>query len=430
VLYPRSYYFTESGLPAAAGDVTFTVAAKWGFHSRYAGARSCTINGGNACAGNVEGMPKMRVDKNTIDNLGFVTVWTEQIGGKTVECCPSAQATSISDTRWLGTGQLAGCNQGITLSAAEVAGSNGSAGADYSALVTKTTDAGEITEVLITNGGAGYSADPQLVASSAACTCTPQIWTCSSTDRDSTTGSDRTRYSTRTSCASMCWNKDVSAGLCCAPGSSPGSDGGIPVCSPQVALPGNVPGNLDSCIRPLRSGCGGLPVCSRDARSAQENAIRRNYPDMIRQHRKWPHGYSYIQMRGGHDGEEIGNLFLKDYSQYSPLSYYVDTITIPREVFQRSTVDGVFKFTLSTPPGRDGIEIAVMTIGYPVLNEADAAVTSSGNKVDLTAAADEFRHGPAPSFSGAAWSGQEDADMQTQRTETYFQQPYFKGNLS
>jgi hypothetical protein len=40
-------------------------------------------------------------------------------------------------------------------------------------------------------------------------------------------------------------------------------------------------------------------------------------------------------MRGGHDGEEIGNLFLKDYSQYSPLSYYVDTITIPREVFQR-----------------------------------------------------------------------------------------------
>jgi hypothetical protein len=35
-----------------------------------------------------------------------------------------------------------------------------------------------------------------------------------------------------------------------------------------------------------------------------------------------------------------------------------------------------------------------MTIGYPVLNEADAAVTSSGNKVDLTAAADKFRHGP------------------------------------
>lgn len=52
---PRSYYFAEAGLPAAGGDVTFTIAAKWGRHSRYSGGGTCTIDGGAACAGNVEG---------------------------------------------------------------------------------------------------------------------------------------------------------------------------------------------------------------------------------------------------------------------------------------------------------------------------------------------------------------------------------------
>ena len=33
--------------------------------------------------------------------------------------------------------------------------------------------------------------------------------------------------------------------------------------------------------------------------------------------------YSYLQLRAGQDGEHIGNLFLKDYSQYSPHLFYV-----------------------------------------------------------------------------------------------------------
>ena len=40
-------------------------------------------------------------------------------------------------------------------------------------------------------------------------------------------------------------------------GSASGSDGGIPVCNPPTPLPGNVAGNLDSCLRPVRSGCEG-----------------------------------------------------------------------------------------------------------------------------------------------------------------------------
>ena len=420
---PRSYYFTESGLPPAAGDVTFTITAKWGFHSRYSGDTACTINGGGACAGNVEGMPKMRVDKDTINNLGNISVWYDEVEGqnKRVECCPSLQATTITDHRRLTTGLLQGCTTGVTLSA------SGGGGTGYSGSITEATVAGDISHVLITNGGVGYTTEPQLVASSASCTCTPQIWTCSSTSR-TTGGSDRTTYSHPGACAGACHNADGTQGICCIPGSVPFSDGGIPVCQPPVSLPGNVAGNLDSCIRPVRSGCQGLPVCSPLAMQGAENAIRRQYPEMIEQHRQWPHGYSYLQIRAGHDAELIGNLFLKDYTQYSPQSFYVDTLTIPLEVFSRSTsTDGTFEFTLAAPPGRDGIEIAGITLGYPVANSKDASVSAPGGPLDLTDLPGEHWKGPAPSFVDARWSGVENADMQTQPTDPYFQTKYFKG---
>jgi hypothetical protein len=48
----------------------------------------------------------------------------------------------------------------------------------------------------------------------------------------------------------------------------------------------------------------------------------------------------------------------------------------------RSTTNGEFGFTISTPPGRDYIEIASITLGYPVIKESDAAVT--GNPIDLS----------------------------------------------
>ena len=368
---PRSYYFSEAKLPAAAGDVTFTIASKWGFHSRYSGDSSCTIDSGSACAGNVDGMPKLRVDKDTIDDLGNIAVWTEVVDGQKRECCPNDQATSITDTLWRKTGQLAGCVTGITLSAV------GGGGSGYAATVTEASN-GEISRVTITSPGTGYTADPQLVASSEACTCTPQIWTCSSTSRDPQAGSDGTTYTSAGACAGACFNVDGTAGSCCVPGSTRGSDGGIPVCNPPQSLPGNVAGNLDTCIRPVRSGCQGLPVCSNAATSSNVNTIRRQYPEMIDQHRQWPHGFSYLQLRAGNDGEFLGNLFLKDYSQYSPHSYYIDTLVIPRAVFERSkTQDGTFEFTIDTPPGRDGLEIAGITLGYPVLKAEGASLESA-----------------------------------------------------
>ena len=134
------------------------------------------------------GMPKMRVDKDTIGDLGTVTVWTEEAdeSGVERECCPSSSASTITDSRWEATGQLAGCRVGMTLSA------SGGGGSGYAATIVKASLSGNISTITITNGGSGYTSDPSLVASDAACTCTAQIWTCSSTSRSSAAGTDRT----------------------------------------------------------------------------------------------------------------------------------------------------------------------------------------------------------------------------------------------
>ena len=57
---------------------------------------------------------------------------------------------------------------------------------------------------------------------------------------------------------------------------------------------------------------------------------------------------------------------------------------IPRAVFTRSTNNGTFEFTIATPPGRDNIEIASITLGFPIVKESDAAIT--GQPVDLSGA--------------------------------------------
>ena len=62
----------------------------------------------------------------------------------------------------------------------------------------------------------------------------------------------------------------------------------------------------------------------------------------------------------------------------------VDTVIIPRAVFTRSTNNGTFEFTIATPPGRDNIEIASITLGFPIVKESDAAIT--GQPVDLSGA--------------------------------------------
>ena len=60
-------------------------------------------------------------------------------------------------------------------------------------------------------------------------------------------------------------------------------------------------------------------------------------------------------------------------------------------------------------------------------NAQDAAISASGDALDLADLPSEHWHGPAPSFVGSQWSGAADADMQTQPTDPYFQSKYFKG---
>jgi cysteine-rich repeat protein len=153
------------------------------------------------------------------------------------------------------------------------------------------------------------------------------------------------------------------------------------------------------------------------------DVVRYEYPELIEQHREWPHGYSYLQMKAGADGEHVGNLFLKDYTQYSTESYYTDSITIPRSVFENyvkpgpNGVSGEFPFTLKTPPGKGNIELLSIVIGYPVLKQEDA---SSYDSTDIETAR-KSSHGPPPFFPySPGWSGV-DESARTTRTHPRFQ---------
>ena len=153
------------------------------------------------------------------------------------------------------------------------------------------------------------------------------------------------------------------------------------------------------------------------------DVVRYEYPELIQQHREWPHGYSYLQMKAGEDGEHVGNLFLKDYTQYTTESYYTDSITIPKSVFenyvrgQPNGVSGEFPFTLKTPPGKGNIELLSIVIGYPVLKEEDA---SSYDSTDIETKR-QSSHGPPPFFPySPGWSGV-DESARTTRTHPRFQ---------
>ena len=75
------------------------------------------------------------------------------------------------------------------------------------------------------------------------------------------------------------------------------------------------------------------------------------------EHRKWPHGHNYLQVRAGKDGEHLANLFLKDYTSWDQSMYFMDTVTLPKSVFnnyvrrQPNGVEGEFPFTVWVPPG-------------------------------------------------------------------------------
>jgi cysteine-rich repeat protein len=176
-------------------------------------------------------------------------------------------------------------------------------------------------------------------------------------------------------------------------------------------------------------GVSGSTTISEDGQNGEQytmeevDVVRYEYPELIEQHREWPHGYSYLQMKAGEDGEHIGNLFLKDYTQYSTESYYTDSITIPRSVFENyvrsgpNGVSGEFPFTLKAPPGRGNIELLSIVIGYPVLKQEDA---SSYDSTDIETAR-KSSHGPPPFFPySPGWSGV-DESARTTRTHPRFQ---------
>jgi len=146
---------------------------------------------------------------------------------------------------------------------------------------------------------------------------------------------------------------------------------------------------------------------------------RQEYPEMIEEHKQWPHGYNYLKLMAGEDGEHLGNVFLKDYTQYSTLSYYTDTLTIPMDRFANYVrQNGDFTFTLATPPGRGNIELRSIAISYPVLKESDANTYDAADFPETTPLSS---HGPPPFFpQSVAWSGA-DEDTRTPATHPRFQ---------
>lgn len=105
----------------------------------------------------------------------------------------------------------------------------------------------------------------------------------------------------------------------------------------------------------------------------------------LEKHRKWPHGYNYLQLRAGFDGEWLADLFLKDYTQYSTAGYYIDTVSIPRTKFNAlvankpNGVSKEFSFSLWVPPGSGVIILRSIVVGYPVATASDASMFDDGS---------------------------------------------------
>jgi len=134
-------------------------------------------------------------------------------------------------------------------------------------------------------------------------------------------------------------------------------------------------------------------------RADQDDAPALKTTERIDAHREWPHGYSYLQLQAGFQGELLANVFLHDYTQYSSRSYITDTVIIPKEVFSRvltSKPNGVaneFSFTIKVPPGTGVVQLESLVVAYPVANLADASSFDDTLTTDTPAI---HTHGPAP----------------------------------
>ena len=94
---PSSYYFKETGFPMPAGDVTVFVAASWQQHVRYVTRHiGAAVSNKFSYDGVEDGLPVMRVDKDTVADMGTVWVYKNSDGR---ECCPSTLRPAFADSK-------------------------------------------------------------------------------------------------------------------------------------------------------------------------------------------------------------------------------------------------------------------------------------------------------------------------------------------
>jgi hypothetical protein len=100
---PMAYYYKEAGFPMPAGDVSFFIAASWQKHVRYVHRRigaAIENAGGVAYAydGVEDGLPAMRVDKDTVGDMGTRWVFKNLDGA---ECCPASHRPDMADGEYI-----------------------------------------------------------------------------------------------------------------------------------------------------------------------------------------------------------------------------------------------------------------------------------------------------------------------------------------
>lgn len=327
----------------------------------------------------------------------FEVLRTRSIAGAVDSGASTTEITLDTRAETTAYGELVGRQITLTSSVASVAIADGGAGCTVAGLIyftggggsgaaySYTVDTGAVDAVTEISGGAFYSSTPSYSFSEPACTATLTITMANAGNFPAT----RTIVS-----------------------SNPGT-GSKTVIQVDEAFPAT-PDNtffyrIDAAAGVnKRTTIAGSTANGQFYSAYEVDVVREEYPELVQQHKQWPHGYSYMRLHAGEDGEHIANLFLKDYTQFSTDSYYTDSVTIPRDLFANyvrakpNGISGEFPFTINTPPGRSNIEIHSIVIGYPVVKKEDATMYDSTD-IDTSRTAS---HGQSPFFhSSSSWSG-------------------------
>jgi len=126
------------------------------------------------------------------------------------------------------------------------------------------------------------------------------------------------------------------------------------------------------------------PLLRADSQSMPNSLVWEDFPEKVLEHKKWPHGHGYLQLRAGTDAAWLADLFLGDLSQYDASGYLVDSVVVPKD----SIVNGNFNFTLWVPPGYGVIQLRSIIVGYA------AASTSTVEDTTTSTLNAHHSHGP------------------------------------